>query len=462
MFCKDYPGVPIDAALERMLTTEYDLGDFFGGFDLFESPKELLQKLFDCTERFQGMPEKQTNPTMLRVLTMDSGDIALGLNLPSAIFFRAIFGNTGCDWGLQTCVAQQMVSFLFSNVIPYSLFPSNTLYLDSYIRAARVEQLKSMTQRSWRPLTLARNNQRVIPRVLTQTKLNFEGCHRYGLFEDVAHMYTIFSMADEMHYGTYTDVILNKWDFEVWWGNAGDVTPLQRYKTDGTFDSIYSAEQCISAFVKVSIDNSLELHTQHAGNGRQMIVLQSDGKPNRHLAQKVLFAYGWGPSPKWNRTGVVYENLDGELCTLVPMDINGTLSSTVVSTGVGSLKWFNEETMSYVAIGCAGDTYEVLPKDIIIGLLQYGEPLLLQTCSIALQGYVFGPETQNQDWVQVYLVVENAVVPDIGLVSIEIAYSDRKIKVSDTFAVPPCDLRRPKDIEEFASFCYWFADEIDS
>lgn len=459
MFCKDYPHVPIELALDRMFVTEYDLGGFFGGFDLFQHPQRLFRTLFDAQDRFAGMPETEPHASMLRVLTMDSGDIALGLNFPSAVFLQALMENAGCDWELQMTMAKNIVSFLFENVIPYSLFPSDYLFLDSYVKNARVEELKVKVNRKQRPLTIARNEQNAIPRVVTERTRVIEGGSTHGLFEDTAHMYTIITMAEEMRCPEVNMLYLTSWDFEVWWGNPGDVTPLQRYKVnpqhvdaaDGLNIDSLCAGDGKRAFVKVDASNALELFVRQPDGVVHSVVLRPSDTAQRALAQKFLFGLGWGPAPKWRRVSVVFCNENNTLSTLVPLNFESITDEVLYEHGVNQLQWFDEKEMCYTALDGEGRISYVATEYVQKHMLKHGECVLVQTTTDALDGLGFAPEDSRNGYVQAYVVTENANFPELGMVAVAIRCAN-DTKFSDTFLVPVEDLCKPETPEEFYSY----------
>lgn len=465
MFCKDSTKTPIGAALDTMLTTEYDLSGFFGGFDLFDKPQRLFRALFGADDRFSGMPAHDSSPAMLRVLTLDQGDIALGINFASGVFFQALMEGSGCDWGLQVTVAKNITTFLLEHVIPYSLLPADSFFLDSYAPGSRVEQLRVRIDRKLRPLTICRNEKMAIPRVASEKDRVVEGGNKHGLYEDTAHMAMILDMADRMNLQDATALFLTSWDFEVWWGGPGDVTPLQPFQRDPAFrggdgmdEDAFSCKDGARACVRVGPANELELHVRRSDGSVHTGVLEPSGAGQRLQAQKVLFGLGWGPAPKWNRTGVVFVHAEEGLCTLVPHD--DVDDDAMYAEGVNGMKWFDVGAMMYLALKGDGETVPVTAQEVQRGLLPHGACLLAQATMDAFEGASFGPDNSHPEFVQSYLVTENAKFPHLGLVPVAVR-CNLSANYSKTFFAQVKDLRRPASPPEFYSYYKWLLPSSD-
>jgi len=313
-------------ALKRLTTSSFDMLGFFPGEQREKKLRRVFQNVFDNNPlRFRSLLDVERKPQLMKMCRMCNSDIAWCLYFPDALVLRAMMGEAGCDWELQVEVAKTILKRTLSNFVPYSLFPVHEATFDNCSFSRNPMQKREVIPKHTRPLSVPRSASEFLPSCGNQDGV---GCL---LYEDFAHMHSIMYMAKKCTKGDSTALDLSQWDFDVWWGNPGDVTPLCRYYCPQCEDSPWC-----SAYAKVGADNTLELVVSGSDGATERSVLGEPGcHPSRRLAQSKIFAMGWGPTFKWTRTGVIFTH-EGMLSTLVPFNFDEAGEPD------RELQWFNE------------------------------------------------------------------------------------------------------------------------
>lgn len=421
-FSSDSMETWILSAFKRLATASFDTMGFYRDGQKECNLRRVFQKLFGGSpSRFRGLLNAEERQPILKMCRMPNADIAWCVYFPDALVLRSLMGRAGCDWELQVEVAKAIVKRTLSGFVPYALFPVVVATFDNSSFTRNPTQIRESITKHGRPLCAPRNAADFLPHCR-----GAEGDGR-ALYEDFAHMHSVVYMAKKSTGGDIRALDLCQWDFDVWWGTPGDVTPLWQYYCPQCEDSQWCAAPGRKAYVKVNVDNMLELVVCDSDGRVVKTVMESPGsKPLRRRAQTRVFSMGWGPAFKWTRTGVVFTH-NGLLSTLVPFNWE---DAAVQGLDGSELVWFNEvsvvcclccvsniehccdmqDRMSYLAKRSDGVFVEVDYETVYCNVVKYKTPVLFKRSRVVLNdGERFlSSSSEDSEWALGYFC------PDLG------------------------------------------------
>lgn len=432
-------------ALKHLLQTEFRLVGFLAQGKP-PSAQRVFQMLFGDRDnpRFVGMQATCETSPIIQEIRLPNSDYGIGVFLPDAVVLRSFMGEAGCDWEVQVEVAKQIACHIISTKIPYSLLPVDEFTMDNATFEANPRQMVCKVQRQQRPLSLERNASRFLVAQFGEQNDPFEG-ERLILLEDFAHMHSIVYMAREARCLNVRDMDLSMWDFEVWWGNPSDITPLWQYHTLRQAAGEFAALEGRQAYVQVDESNRLQLVVKYADGS---IKKCNPGTGTRRSAQEFFFQEGWGPAVRWSRSSVVFR-YDGALATVVPEQFAGG-SGDVDVTATPIITWFNKATFTYTCQVSDGRSVAVSQDAIFSNLVPYRTKLLARENAICLlDGEVLVPTAALHGWVQCVLSPDiSGRATSLGKVSVVLRHESEE---SRAYLLKPEDIKEPDDEVTFVS-----------
>lgn len=434
-FCGDYHEISIEHAVKKLCSNDMNIMGLLGGGSVFYDHRAWVANVVGDGPgpKFKGVPLMHPGEfNILRVMHVGGGGIGYGINIPTALVYSSLMQKHSKGWGIQIQMAESLVTHVVEKYIPYSLLPINKANMDSFVTNQGV--VESSFERKYRPLQIPRalGNQFAFQENDGGIENVKGGSTVYGVLEDTAHMQSVLSVASRLQYAHYWDLDLRQWNFEIKWGNRGDVTPLRFYEnnrglgedeTDSRFLGSDDAEQK-RAYVVVGENNILELCVvTGGGSGQEVRMKCGDLHTDRVVQQKIVFGHKWGPAFKFQRSGILLSGVP--LRTLVPFDEKSP--AELVKDGLEGVEYFRDGCYLARSGGEGGDvklcTEEVERRIVKAGL----------SVGISHRAPAMGLYKNNAS--QIHYRNDPGFVPKVGYQLAKIVIDDSKIPVHGLVSV---------------------------